>query len=131
MVGTLCMQCMLCPLGRLAVRLAGWQRPQGTGSTTLQKLRLRASRRGAGSLFCSLHHSRLPAARQAPTELCVCVCVCAVIAEEDRVMPSRSAVHSAGRYDLHHAIMSHGGYLETGQELDRRPSWPPSQHLDR
>jgi hypothetical protein len=46
-------------------------------------------------------------------------------------MPSRSAVHSAGRYDLHHAIMSHGGYLETGQELDRRPSWPPSQHLDR
>ncbi|KAL4854923.1 Hexokinase-1 [Chlorella vulgaris] len=51
-------------------------------------------------------------------------------AEEDRVMPSRSAVHSAGRYDLHHAIMSHGGYLETGQELDRRPSWPPSQHLD-
>lgn len=30
--------------------------------------------------------------------------------ERDRVMPSRSTVMSAGRYDLHHAIQSHGGY---------------------
>ena len=30
--------------------------------------------------------------------------------EQDRVMPSRKDVTSAGRYDLHHAIVYHGGY---------------------
>lgn len=51
-------------------------------------------------------------------------------AEEDRVMPSRSALQAAGRYDLHHAVMLHGGYTVASQSLDRRPAWPPSQHLD-
>ena len=31
--------------------------------------------------------------------------------ESDRVMPPRRAVMAAGRYDLHHAIQYHGGYL--------------------
>ena len=30
--------------------------------------------------------------------------------EADRVMPSAKAVQSAGRYDLHHAILFQGGY---------------------
>ena len=30
--------------------------------------------------------------------------------EQDRVMPSRKDVTLAGRYDLHHAIVYHGGY---------------------
>ena len=36
-----------------------------------------------------------------------------LVADElDRVMPSRRAVMSAGRYDLHHAIQYHGGYTQ-------------------
>lgn len=37
--------------------------------------------------------------------------------EHDRVMPSRSIVKAAGRYDLHHAIVYHGGYREVGSLL--------------
>jgi len=44
--------------------------------------------------------------------------------EEDRVMPSESSVKAAGRYDLHHAVLRHGGYSEVARSLDRRPSWP-------
>lgn len=44
--------------------------------------------------------------------------------EEDRVMPSESSVTSAGRYDLHHAILRNGGYRAVAELLDRRPSWP-------
>lgn len=49
--------------------------------------------------------------------------------EEDRVVPSRTAVMAAGRYDLHQAIVSLGGYREVARLLGRRPAWPPSQHL--
>jgi hypothetical protein len=44
--------------------------------------------------------------------------------EQDRVMPSRTAVQSAGRYDLHRAIMFHGGYREVSQTLGRASCWP-------
>lgn len=43
------------------------------------------------------------------------------------------AVHTAaaagGRYDLHHAIMYHGGYVATAQQLQRLCSWPPEAPL--
>jgi hypothetical protein len=45
--------------------------------------------------------------------------------------PCGSGGHLCCRYDLHHAIMLHGGYAAAAQLLDRRPAWPPSQHLDR
>ena len=49
-----------------------------------------------------------------------------IFAEEDadRVMPSRSAVLAAGRFDLHHGIMYQGGYRATAHTLDRPHSWP-------
>lgn len=50
-------------------------------------------------------------------------------AEEDRVMPSRSAICAAGRYDLYHAILQHGGFTAAAELLHRRPAWPPTQHL--
>ena len=47
---------------------------------------------------------------------------------------TNAAADSSGerpcRYDLHHAVMLHGGYTVASQSLDRRPAWPPSQHLD-
>ncbi|CAG9463804.1 unnamed protein product [Pedinophyceae sp. YPF-701] len=46
---------------------------------------------------------------------------------EDRVMPSRSALYEAGRYDLHHAIVQRGGYKRVAEDLDRQPAWPPSR----
>lgn len=52
-----------------------------------------------------------------------------VEAEEDRVMPSRSSILAAGRYDLHNAITAAGGYVATGEMLGRRPAWPPSHRL--
>lgn len=50
-------------------------------------------------------------------------------AEEDRVMPSRSSLFAAGRYDLHHAILLHGGYTGASELLGRPPAWPPHRHL--
>lgn len=49
-----------------------------------------------------------------------------IFAEEDadRVMPSRSAVLAAGRFDLHHGIMYQGGYKATAHALDRPHCWP-------
>lgn len=44
--------------------------------------------------------------------------------EADRVMPSRSAVLAAGRFDLHHGIMYQGGYRAAALALDRPHSWP-------
>ena len=49
--------------------------------------------------------------------------------DADRVMPSRSVVQAAGRYDLHHAIMYQGGYREAAQTLDRPHTWPRYQVL--
>lgn len=46
--------------------------------------------------------------------------------EEDRAMPSRSALLAAGRYDLHSAIVAAGGYQEVAMSLDRWPAWPPT-----
>lgn len=43
--------------------------------------------------------------------------------ERSTVMPSRSAVQRAGRWDLHHAIMRHGGYRRVAAELERPPAW--------
>ena len=37
--------------------------------------------------------------------------------ELDRVMPSRRLVMAAGRYDLHHAIQYHGGYIQVLPKL--------------
>ncbi len=34
--------------------------------------------------------------------------------EADRVMPSRTAMLSAARFDLHHAIQYYGGYRMVG-----------------
>ena len=48
---------------------------------------------------------------------------------EDRVMPSRSSLLAAGRYDLHNAIVGNGGYVGVGKELGRCPAWPPTRHL--
>lgn len=31
---------------------------------------------------------------------------------------------AAGRYDLHHAIKYHGGYVEAGRTLGRQAAWP-------
>ncbi|GAX80006.1 hypothetical protein CEUSTIGMA_g7445.t1 [Chlamydomonas eustigma] len=39
----------------------------------------------------------------------------------DRVMPSSNMLMEVGRYDLHHAIVSQGGYLSVGHLLERRP----------
>lgn len=49
-----------------------------------------------------------------------------IFAEDDshRVMPSRSAVLSAGRFDLHHGIMYNGGYRAAAAALDRPHTWP-------
>lgn len=44
--------------------------------------------------------------------------------EADRVMPSRSAVLAAGRFDLHHGIMYQGGYRAAAHALHRPHSWP-------
>lgn len=44
--------------------------------------------------------------------------------DADRVMPSRSAVLAAGRFDLHHGIMYQGGYNATAAALDRPHTWP-------
>ena len=49
--------------------------------------------------------------------------------EEDRAMPSRSSLLAAGRYDLHTAIVSQGGYAEVSTALDRWPAWPPTRKL--
>ena len=49
--------------------------------------------------------------------------------EEDRAMPSRSSLLAAGRYDLHTAIVSQGGYVEVSNALDRWPAWPPTRKL--
>lgn len=46
--------------------------------------------------------------------------------DEDRAMPSRSAIKTAGRYDLHHAIVAAGGYQQVAEDLDRWPAWPPN-----
>ena len=52
----------------------------------------------------------------------------------DRVMPSRSAVLAAGRFDLHHGIMYQGGYGAAAAALNRPHTWPRhkvpiTQHL--
>ena len=49
-----------------------------------------------------------------------------IFAEEEsqRVMPSRSTVLAAGRFDLHHGIMYQGGYTSVAQQLARPASWP-------
>ncbi|GAX79795.1 hypothetical protein CEUSTIGMA_g7235.t1 [Chlamydomonas eustigma] len=39
----------------------------------------------------------------------------------ERVMPSSNMLMEVGRYDLHHAIVSQGGYLSVGHLLERRP----------
>lgn len=44
--------------------------------------------------------------------------------DSDRVMPSRSAVLAAGRFDLHHGIMYNGGYRAAAAALDRPHTWP-------
>ena len=49
--------------------------------------------------------------------------------EDDRAMPSRSAVLAAGRYDLHAAIVAAGGYGQVGEFLNRWPAWPPTERL--
>jgi len=49
--------------------------------------------------------------------------------QEDRAMPSRSALCAAGRYDLHQAIVAAGGYVQVSEDLERYPAWPPSRHL--
>ncbi|KAK9813221.1 hypothetical protein WJX72_010952 [[Myrmecia] bisecta] len=49
--------------------------------------------------------------------------------EQERVMPSRSTIMAAGRYDLHHAIMYHGGYRLAAETLDRRHAWPRFKDL--
>ena len=49
--------------------------------------------------------------------------------EEDRAMPSRSSLLAAGRYDLHTAIVSQGGYAEVSDALNRWPAWPPTRKL--
>ncbi|KAG2499535.1 hypothetical protein HYH03_002481 [Edaphochlamys debaryana] len=48
-----------------------------------------------------------------------------VVAEPaaNRVMPSQTAVLQAGRYDLHNAIVAHGGYTAVAQHLGRRVTW--------
>lgn len=48
-------------------------------------------------------------------------------APEDRAMPSRRTLLAAGRYDLHAAIMSAGGYTQVAEDLDRWPAWPPTR----
>ena len=49
--------------------------------------------------------------------------------EEDRAMPSRSALLAAGRYDLHGAIVAAGGYVHVAEMLDRWPAWPPTHRF--
>lgn len=49
--------------------------------------------------------------------------------EEDRAMPSRSALLAAGRYDLHGAIVAAGGYAHVAEMLDRWPAWPPTHRF--
>lgn len=44
--------------------------------------------------------------------------------EADFVMPSRSALQDAGRWDLHHAVMRHGGYLQVCLAPGRHISQP-------
>lgn len=39
----------------------------------------------------------------------------------NRVMPSQSQLATAGRWDLHHAILYNGGYSEVAKLLKRRP----------
>ena len=51
--------------------------------------------------------------------------------DADRVMPSRSAVLAAGRFDLHHGIMYQGGYQETAKVLDRPHTWPRHKVMGR
>ena len=51
-------------------------------------------------------------------------------ADADRVMPSRSAVLAAGRFDLHHGIMYQGGYKATAAALDRPHTWPRHKVTD-
>ncbi|DBB18340.1 TPA: hypothetical protein ACH3X3_003289 [Trebouxia sp. C0006] len=51
-------------------------------------------------------------------------------ADADRVMPSRSAVLAAGRFDLHHGIMYQGGYKATAASLDRPHTWPRHKKFD-
>lgn len=38
---------------------------------------------------------------------------------------------SQRRYDLHHAILLHGGYTAASELLGRPPAWPPHRHLKR
>lgn len=45
-------------------------------------------------------------------------------ADEDRVMPSRTMLLAAGRYDLNAAIKANGGYNYVAELLGRRPVWP-------
>jgi len=49
--------------------------------------------------------------------------------DDDRAMPSRSAVLAAGRYDLHAAIVAAGGYGQVAEFLNRWPAWPPTERL--
>ncbi|BDA51189.1 hypothetical protein COCOBI_18-0650 [Coccomyxa sp. Obi] len=49
--------------------------------------------------------------------------------EADRVMPSRTAVLAAARYDLHHAIQYCGGYRAVADMLERPAAWPRFQSL--
>ena len=49
--------------------------------------------------------------------------------DEDRAMPSRSAILAAGRYDLHSAIVAAGGYTRVAEMLDRWPAWPPTKRF--
>lgn len=49
-----------------------------------------------------------------------------IFAEEEsqRVMPSRSSVLAAARFDLHHGIMYQGGYTSVAHQLARPATWP-------
>lgn len=87
-----------------------------------------AARRG-GRYFYNVATRRVKwDAPIAPAELAVDDAGTTVRVEDEaaRLMPGRAAVLAAGRYDLHHAIVYHGGYRAVADALDRPPAWPPS-----
>ncbi len=49
------------------------------------------------------------------------------VEEAAAAMPSHANLVSAGRYDLHAAIVKRGGYKEAAAALGRQSSWPPPQ----
>ena len=62
----------------------------------------------------------------APTSIPIDDAGTVIFAEEEsqRIMPSRSTVLAAGRFDLHHGIMYQGGYTSFAQQLARPATWP-------